>query len=121
MSMLIKINEITCYGYHGALPEEQTLGQEFRVSLELSLAGAPGSDSLGQTFDYRKAVEVVQRIMDGAPRRLLETLAEEIAADLLKLEAIDQVRVSVSKPHPPIAALRGSVAVEISRHKGAQA
>lgn len=118
MAALIKINEIACYGYHGVLPEEQKLGQEFRVSLELSVArAAPTSDSLSETFDYREAVEIACRILEGRPKRLLETLAEEIAAALLDLEPVDRVKVCVCKPHPPIAAVHGGIAVEINRQK----
>lgn len=119
MSALIMINDISCYGYHGALAEEQVLGQEFRVSLELSLgAAAPKRDLLSETVDYRCAVDIVRRIMEGPPRRLLETLAEEIAADILTLPGIEEVKIRLCKVHPPIPAVRGGVAVSISRRKG---
>lgn len=118
MAALIMIDDITCYGYHGVLPEEQVLGQEFRVSLELSLAAAaPQKDLLSETVDYRNAVEIVRRIMEGPPRRLLETLAEEIAAELLALSGIKEVKIRLCKTHPPIPAVRGGIAVVISRRK----
>ncbi len=116
MAALIKIRDITCYGYHGALPEEQRLGQEFRVSLELHLVTAvPENDRLAETVDYRAAVEIVRRVIEGPSRRLLETLAEEIAAGLVNLHGVSEVKVCVCKPHPPIPAVGGGVAVEISR------
>ncbi|MGB4682512.1 MAG: dihydroneopterin aldolase [Firmicutes bacterium] len=114
---VITIRDIACYGYHGALEEEQALGQEFRVSLELKTSLAPERDLLSETFDYREAVDLVRRIMEGPPRRLLETLAEEIAAGLLALPGIEEVKISVCKPHPPIAAVLGGVAVEIRRSR----
>ncbi len=116
MAVLIKLSEIVCYGYHGVLPEEQSLGQEFRVSLELALnRPAPAKDLLTETMDYREAVAVVLRIMEGPPRRLLETLASEIASAILQLEGVGSVKVIVCKPHPPMPAVRGGVAVELSR------
>lgn len=119
MAAKIIITDIICYGYHGVLPEEQALGQEFRVSLELCLnAVAPEKDLLSETVDYRLAVEIVRRIMEGEPRQLLETLAEEIAAGLLTRPEIKGVEVRVCKPHPPISAVKGGVTVEISRQKG---
>ncbi len=119
MAAVIMINDITCYGYHGALPEEQVLGQEFRVSLELSLGtAAPQDDLLSQTVDYRCAVDTVRRIMEGPSRRLLETLAEEIATDILALPGVEEVRIRLCKVHPPIPAVRGGVAVVISRQRG---
>lgn len=118
MAALILIHDITCYGYHGVLPEENILGQEFRVSLELSLdTAAPEDDLLTGTVDYRDAVEIVRRIMEGRPRRLLETLAEEIAAALLALHGIGSVKIRICKPHPPLSAVKGGVAVEVTRHK----
>lgn len=118
MAALILIRDITCYGYHGVLPEENKLGQEFRVSLELSLdTAAPEDDLLSGTVDYRDAVEIVRRIMEGRPRRLLETLAEEIAAALLALHGIGSAKIRICKPHPPLPAVKGGVAVEIIRHK----
>lgn len=119
MSALIMINDIGCYGYHGALAEEQVLGQEFLVSLELSLGTAPPKkDLLSETVDYRCAVDIVRRIMEGPPRRLLETLAEEIATDILALPGIEEVKIRLCKVHPPIPAVRGGVAVAISRRRG---
>ncbi|HOA34886.1 MAG TPA: dihydroneopterin aldolase [Bacillota bacterium] len=119
MAALIIIKDISCYGYHGALAEEQVLGQEFRVSLELNMdTPAPEKDLLSETVDYRDAVETVRRVIEGPPRRLLETLAEEIAAGLLALPGIKGAKVSVCKPHPPIPAVRGGVAVEVRRTRG---
>ncbi len=118
MGAMIAIREIVCYGYHGVLPEEQALGQEFRVNLELRLDRfAPEQDLLSETVDYREVVAIVLRIMEGRPRRLLETLADEIASDLLRLPGIGSVKVSVCKAHPPLPAVKGGVAVELSRTK----
>ncbi len=94
-AMTIRIEEITCYGYHGVLPEEQVLGQEFRVSLELALDGAPpAEDQLSETVDYRRAVELVCKIIEGKPRRLLETVAGEIAAALLEIEVSERTALA---------------------------
>lgn len=119
MKIKIKINEITGYGFHGFLFEERRLGQEFRVSLELD-ADLPGlgSDRLEDTVDYRRAVEIARRAIEGKPRLLLETLAAEIARELLTLPRVQEVQVRVVKPHPPIPGVDGGVAVEISRSRG---
>lgn len=34
----IYLNELTFYGYHGVLPEENTLGQTFIISLTLGVS-----------------------------------------------------------------------------------
>lgn len=116
MAVKIMLKEIVCYGYHGVLPEEQALGQEFRVSLELTLdSPAPEKDLLSETADYREAVALVLRIMEGPPQRLLETLAAEIASAILQMHGVSSVKVTVCKPHPPMPEVKGGVAVELSR------
>ena len=115
MTMIkIAINEIVVYGYHGVLPAEQALGQEFRVDLELTVdLPEQFKDRIEETADYCIAVDTVRRILKGKPRRLLETLAREIAGELTALPGISGVRVSISKPHPPIPDVKGGVTVTI--------
>jgi 7,8-dihydroneopterin aldolase/epimerase/oxygenase len=115
MITMITINDISCYGYHGVLAQERQLGQEFRVSLVLTADLPPEAcDRLEDTVDYRAAVAITHRIIQGEPRRLLETLALAIARELLFLPRVSAVRVRVCKPHPPISGVHGGVAVEIS-------
>lgn len=115
----ISINEISCYGYHGVLPEERRLGQEFLVSLVLAVERPDAAgDRLADTIDYRAAVEIARRVIGGKPRLLLETLAEEIARELLALPRVKAVTVRVAKPHPPLPGVRGGTAVEIYRSGG---
>ena len=118
MKTRIKINDIVCYGYHGVLPEEQHLGRAFRVILELGLDLPAGvDDRLENTVDYRLAVEMVQQVMTGPQRLLLETLAEEIADLVLQLPRVQEATVTVSKPNPPIPGVQGGVSVAITRSR----
>jgi len=114
----ISIDDICCYAYHGVLPEERKLGQEFEISLELGADfTAIRDDRLEEAVDYRRAVEVVNDIVCGKPCRLLETLAERIAHGLLQLPGIIEVQVEVRKPSPPIPGVKGGVGVSINRSK----
>lgn len=116
MESRIYIKDIVCYGYHGVLPEEQRLGQEFRVSLEIAFDLPIGAeDHLEHTVDYRRAVEAAQQVMSGPKRLLLETLAADMAARLLNLSRVQEVKVTVCKPNPPIPGVQGGVSVEIQR------
>jgi 7,8-dihydroneopterin aldolase/epimerase/oxygenase len=118
MKSRIMIKDLVCYSYHGVLPEEQQLGQEFRVSLEMNFdLPETVEDELESTIDYRLAVEAVQKVMTGRPRLLLETLAGEIAGLLLELPRVNEVKVRVCKPNPPIPGVQGGVSVEITRVK----
>lgn len=106
------------FGYHGALKEEQVLGQIFIVDLvlHLSLEEAGQNDDLTQSVHYGLVYEEVKKIVEGAPVKLIETVAHNVSnAVLLKFNHIEALTVKVIKPNPPINGHYDSVAVEITR------
>jgi 7,8-dihydroneopterin aldolase/epimerase/oxygenase len=114
----IIVERIVCFGYHGVLLEEQALGQEFQVSVELGLdLTEHQEDQIDAVPDYRTAVAMVEEIMYGQSCRLLETLACRIAEKLLTLPGILETAVEVRKPNPPIPGVQGGVSVMVSRSK----
>jgi len=117
----IRLEGMQFYGYHGVHPEEQKLGQRFvvDVEVELDLQAAGRSDDLAQTVNYATLYRVVQDVVEGPSRRLIEAVAEEIAA---RVQAAcghgrsGTVRVRVAKPWAPIrGSVLSTVAVEIER------
>lgn len=109
------------YGFHGANPEERSLGQQFVVDLEaeLDLTVPSKSDRLEDTVSYTQLYRAVKAVLEGDPCNLLEAAAGTIADKVLVLHPqIDAIRVRVQKPRPPI---KGSVieaaAVEIYRSR----
>jgi len=114
----IIVERIVCFGYHGVLLEEQTMGQEFQVSLELGIdLSTLKDDQLDQVPDYRAAVSIVEEVMYGQSRRLLETLACQIAEKILTITGIIEATVEVRKPNPPLPGVQGGVSVVITRGK----
>lgn len=114
----IIIENITAYAYHGVLSAERSLGQEFRATVTIMVdRPRPHEDNLDRVLDYRAAVEAVRSVLTGPPCRLLETLAERIAARILALPGVLATTVRVGKPNPPFAEVRGGVWVEIQRGK----
>lgn len=112
----IIVERIVCYAYHGVMLEEQTLGQEFQVSLELGLdLSGHQDDSIDAVPDYRTAVSIVEQIMYGQSCRLLETLACRIADRLITLPGVLEAAVEVRKPNPPIPGVQGGVSAMVSR------
>ena len=61
----IRLNGIKAYGYTGALPEENILGQWFEaeITLYLDLVRASQSDNLADTCDYRNIIDNAMRIL----------------------------------------------------------
>jgi 7,8-dihydroneopterin aldolase/epimerase/oxygenase len=115
----IFLQQLYFYGYHGVFPEENRLGQRFTVDLELGLNLLPAAqtDQLSLTVDYATVYEVVKGEVEGTSVKLIETLAENIAAQLLQKFAIQQVKVRVTKPDPPIPGHYQAIGVEIARSR----
>lgn len=115
----IHLNEMAFYGYHGALKEETVLGQRFRanVSLAVDLTEAGLTDDLRKTVNYAEVFDVCRSVVEGATRKLIESVAEEIARLIMeKFSAqVKGVRVVLIKPDPPIAGHYASVSVDITR------
>lgn len=109
------------YGYHGNNPEERTLGQPYAVDLHvgLDLRKAGLSDRVEDTVNYSHLYRVVQEVMEGAPRKLLEAVAEEIARRVLAQFPVEEVEVRITKLRPPIkgSTLAGAT-IQITRRRG---
>ena len=117
----ILLSDMVFYGHHGTLPAENELGQPFVVSIELHLDLRPAgsSDDLTRTVDYGEVHRMARDIVGGPPVQLIETLAERIAAGVLRDHpAVEAVKVKVAKPHVRLGdtVLAGS-AVEILRRR----
>ena len=105
---------------HGVLPHEREIPQPFEVDVELgiSLRAAGESDALDDTVNYAKVYHTVSSIMDGAPKQLIEALAEGVADDLLRdFVSLRWVRVTVHKPAAPIDGMFSDVGVTILRRR----
>lgn len=114
------INGMSFYGFHGLLPEENKLGQRFKVDLELYLdLRKPGkSDQMDDSVHYGEVYQVVKSIVEGEAKHLIEAVAETIAETLFEhFPIIEACLVKVIKPDPPIPGHYESVAVEIYREK----
>lgn len=102
----ISLVGITLYGYHGARPEERTLGQRFIVDVDLDadLRSAAATDALDSTVNYSEVYALVAEIVEGEPVNLLEALGEGIARSVLKqFPQVQRARVRVAKPGVAIA------------------
>ena len=102
----VSLSGITLYGYHGARPEERTLGQRFvvDVDLEADLRAASTTDALHLTINYSEVYALVAEIVEGEPVNLLETLGERIAQRALKrFPQVQRIRVRIAKPGVAIA------------------
>ncbi|MCV0335333.1 MULTISPECIES: dihydroneopterin aldolase [Microbacterium] len=115
----IVLTGLTVFGRHGVFEHERRDGQEFTIDLRLrlSLAQAAVSDDVRDTVHYGELAEKVAAVVAGEPVNLIETLAERIAAVGLEDRRVQDVAVTVHKPHAPIALDFTDVAVTVHRRR----
>lgn len=116
----ILFNGMSFYGYHGVYAAEAELGQRFCVDLEMSLdlSRAGASDDLDDTVNYADIYGCVRQLVEGERFRLVERLTAKIAETLLdKFPLLEEVKVRVTKPNPPINGHYASVAIEMTRRR----
>lgn len=102
---------------------EREEGQEFTIDLRLrlSLEQAAASDEVGDTVHYGELAEKVAAVVAGEPVNLIETLAERIADVALADARVQNVSVTVHKPHAPIALSFSDVSVTVHRSRSSDA
>ncbi|MZP29342.1 2-amino-4-hydroxy-6-hydroxymethyldihydropteridine diphosphokinase [Heliobacterium undosum] len=114
----ILLKGMSFYGYHGALPEEQVLGQPFTVDLELEvdLRQAGKSDAVEDSVHYGEVYNRVRAILEGTPKATIEAVAEAVVVAVYRdFPAVQGLKVRVEKPKAPVPGLFQSMAVELNR------
>lgn len=113
----IALTGLTVFGRHGVYDHERRDGQEFVVDvvMRLDMRRAAETDDVADTVHYGELASKVAAVIGGRPVALIETLATRIADAVLAEPLIDSVRVTVHKPHAPIALQFDDVAVTIER------
>ena len=93
----IIVKNIKAYGYHGALTEENVLGQNFYADVILyrSLQRAGLTDDLNESISYVDVYYDVEDIIKNKKFKLIEALAEMIAHTLMVKYSIEKVEVEI--------------------------
>ncbi len=114
----ILMKNLSFYGYHGVLKEENRLGQKFFIDIELltDLKVAGKSDDVSDTINYAAAFELVKIIVEQNKFNLIEALAETIASSILSTYSkVLEVVVKIRKPEAPVNGIFDYFGVEIRR------
>jgi 7,8-dihydroneopterin aldolase/epimerase/oxygenase len=118
MSDRIFVSGLLIHAHHGVMPHEENVGQRFVIDLELEIDLAPAgrSDKLADTASYSAIVDTATRAFTRESFQLVEAAAGVVAEALLAgFPKVSSVRVTVHKPHAPIAAIFNDVGVSILR------
>jgi len=115
----IELRGLAVRGNHGVFDHERRDGQDFVIDITvwIDLAGAAASDDLNDTYDYGVLAQRAAGIVAGPARNLIETVAAEIAEDVMADSRVHAVEVVVHKPQAPIPLTFADVAVVARRSR----
>jgi 7,8-dihydroneopterin aldolase/epimerase/oxygenase len=114
------VRGLALHAYHGVMQHEAKVGQTFTLdlTLDINLAVASRSDKLADTVGYDQVVDVACQAFCAKRYRLVEAAAGAVAEAVLeRFRQVTAVRVTVHKPHAPIAATFDDVGVSIARRR----
>jgi dihydroneopterin aldolase len=120
MSDTIFVSGLLIHAHHGVMAHEGKVGQRFVIDLELTtdLARASRSDKLADTVNYGAIVDTTTEVFTRRSYRLIEAAGGAVAdAILAKFANVSAVRITVRKPHAPIAAIFGDAGVTLTRKR----
>lgn len=119
----ITLKNCAFFARHGVFDEEVTLGQRFFVDavFEVKSAFPLKDDMLDGTVDYGAAFKVIEKVVTGKRRFLIEALAEDIAEAVCS--AFPQIRrasITVRKPNAPVPGVLDYVEVNLDYVPGSK-
>ncbi len=116
----IRLENVRLYGFHGCLKEEEMIGSDYRVDLEVTvdLSRAAASDRLSDTVDYVHLQTIIREEM-AKRTKLIETVAGRILDRVLEeLGEVVEAEIAVSKINPPIGGDVQQVTVCLHKKRG---
>jgi dihydroneopterin aldolase len=114
---LIRMMNCAFFARHGVLDEEETLGQRFYVDAVMTVDSvrALEEDTIEATVDYGVAFKVIEKIVIGERRFLIEALALEVAKALTtRYPQISRAEITVRKPNAPVQGVLEHVEVTVA-------
>ena len=101
---IIRLKNIRVFTNHGCLVEEEKIGSDYRVDLEIKadLRKSSQTDELEDTVDYVHLNKIVVEEM-AIRSKLLEHVAHRIIVRIFaELPMVSRILLEVSKINPPI-------------------
>ena len=114
----IQIKELEVFANHGVLKQENELGQNFFVSVDLTVdtSKAAESDDIEDAVNYVEVAELIHSETKRNTFQLIEHLAGHLAEQiLLTFPLVKSLSLRIDKPWAPIRLPLKTVSVEIQR------
>lgn len=111
----IFLKNVRFHAYHGVLPQEQVVGNDYLVNLtvDYDFTAAMETDELTGTVSYADLFALIKEEMV-IPSKLLEHVAGRIGRRIFaEFPAIQQIQLTVNKVNPPMGADCEGAGVEV--------
>ena len=108
----LNINELSLFVYLGCSPEERSVLQEVRLSIEVDFPIAPPgetTDCLKDTLCYDGICRILRDYVKDRQFHLIEKIARECLSVLRKKYPSVFIRLTLYKKAPPVEGLKGGV------------
>ena len=118
MADVIRLKDITVFGFHGVSPAEREVGQKIQIDLDIhsDLSVACRTDALQDTINYESIYGKVMEIVGGEKRyRLLESLGDEICAAIIEAFPVSRIEIRLRKLNLPFPNNLSHVEVHLVR------
>lgn len=115
MSSKIYLRNVRFHAFHGVLPQEGIVGNDYLVNLVLDydFSSAMQTDELQGTLNYAEVYQKVREEM-AVSSKLLEHVAGRIAHRLFSdFPEIQKLQLSITKVNPPMGADSDGAGVEV--------
>lgn len=115
MSSKIYLRNVRFHAFHGVLPQEGIVGNDYLVNLVLDydFSSALKTDDLQGTLNYAEVYQKVREEM-AVPSKLLEHVAGRIAHRLFSdFPEIQKLQLSITKVNPPMGTDSDGAGVEV--------
>ncbi len=111
----ITLHNLVFYAYHGVLPQEQVVGNEYYVDLKMKVdfTEAALTDDVENTVSYAEVYEAIKEEMS-IPAKLIENVGYRICQRIFNdFGLIEEVTLKLGKRNPPMGADIDASGVEL--------
>ena len=111
----VQLHNLIFFAFHGIYEEEKILGNQFQVSLEVTISNHAAFENIEDTLNYISLFEIVKTKMNQR-FDLLESLAQSIIHEVYsKDKRVEEIAISIKKMNPPIKGINGNVGITLQR------
>jgi dihydroneopterin aldolase len=119
MNGKVGLEGLEFHAFHGVYRHERESGNWFEIDIavETDFSAAAENDDLAGTVNYEALFQIVKEKME-EPSKLLETVANKIASDVLaRLPSVSNVELKIAKLNPPIGGKCNRAIVWLSKQR----